>query len=169
MTYILPRTPLIGKLPPWGGLRPYILKGRGGGAPKCVDLAVFSAKSLIVERNAPTGLGCFSTSCVLASTVCPVLSTNAVFRFRPRLYLYLSLFKKKERRKDGLKMKNPIHGYEQLPKKEATGFKCHPRVFRGWSWVMFSNSSKGLSGDIEAIHASTACFASGYFERGEND
>jgi hypothetical protein len=158
-----PRTPSEGKLPLFGALRAFEPKGSGACAPRPVDFAVIFAKSLMLERNLPTDWGVFSTGCAAASTCCAVLSTSAFFRFSRPVSIYLSLYKKKERRKEGLEGKATIHGFEQLPKKASTGFTPIPPLTRGNTWMQLFCRVNGLSGDIGGIHASTGCFAGGYF------
>lgn len=158
-----PRTPLRGKLPLFGALRAFEQKGSGACAPRPVDFAGIFAKSLMLEQNRPTGLGGFSTGCVAASMGCAVLSTGAFLRFSHPISLYLSLYKKKERRKEGLEEKTSIHGFEQLPKKASTGFTPVPPLTRGNPWMELFSQVNGLSGDTGGIHASTCCFAGGCF------
>lgn len=100
---ISPRTPLRGKLPLFGARSAFILVGQGACAPELTDSAFFIAKSLNVER-VPQGVGVF------LSTDYPVFSTVSVFCPRRTLSLYLSLFIKKERKKEGLEGKTTIHG-----------------------------------------------------------
>lgn len=142
----LPRTPSEGKLPLFWRAARFFPKGWGRCARKSVDCGGFFAKSLMLEQKCPTGFSVFSTGCASASTGCSVLSTDAVFWFRRPVSLYLSLFKKKKRRKEGLKGKTLIHGFEQLLKKVSTGFHPHPRLIRGYPWIWLFNCINGLSG-----------------------
>lgn len=140
-----PRTPLEETLPPFGALRAFFLKGSGGCAEKPVDIAYIFSKSLIVEQNIPTSCACLSTCYVCLSTFYGIFYTNAVFIFRRHFYLYLSLFKKKERKKEGPEGKTPIHGFEHLLKKASTGFTLVKPLTRGYPWNMFLHNFKELS------------------------
>jgi len=140
----LPRTPSKGKLPLFGAQSAIFPKGLGGGGQKPVDFAGFFAKSLMLERNPPTGLGGFSTGCAVASTVSPIFSTSAVFRFCALVSLYLSLFNKERKKKEGLKGKSVIHGFEHLLKKASTGFHPVTPLTRGYPWMRFFNCVNGL-------------------------
>lgn len=162
-----PRTPQWERCLVKGSLRAPIPKGRRGRNRRAVDFSDFSAKSLIVERVAPTGCACFSTGCDSASTECAVFSTCAVFRQSGPVCIYLSLLKKKRRREEGPEGKNAIHANEQLPKKASTGFTPHPRVFRGNRGMQLFSRINELSSGYGVFHVSTGCFASRNFERGE--
>lgn len=134
----LPHTPSKESLPRKRvALRASVPKGWRGCAPEPVDFRGFFYKSLFVEQNLTTGRVRFSTDCKPRSTGRPIFSTSAVFWFSAPLYLYLSLLKKKERKKEGLSRKTRIHGYGQLPKKESTGFPPIPPLTRGNPWKVF--------------------------------
>lgn len=146
----LPHTPSKESLPLKSvALRASAPKGLRECAPEPVDFRGFLAKSLFVEQNLTTGMGCFSTGCKPHTTGRPVFSTSAVFGFSAPLYLYLSLLKKKERKKEGLSGKTLIHGFEHLLKKASTGFPPIPPLTRGNPGAVFPRSGWGLMG----VHA----------------
>jgi hypothetical protein len=139
----LPRTPLEGKLPLFGARSAFLPKGWGACAQRPVDFAVYFHKSLMLERNHPTGCGVFSMCRAPTSTYRPISSTSAFLRFWRAISLYLSLFKKKRRRKYRAYKKSIIHGFEQLLKKASTGYNPIPRLTRGYPWMRFLITSKG--------------------------
>jgi hypothetical protein len=146
----LPHTPLKESLPPkMVALRASVPKGLQGCAPERVDFRGIFAKSLFVEQNLTTGWVRFSTCCKPRPTGLLVFSTSVVFWFSAPLYLYLSLLKKKERKKEGLSEKTRIHGFEHLPKKESTGFPPIPPLTRGNLGAVFPRSRWVLMG----VHA----------------
>jgi hypothetical protein len=157
----LPRTPSIETLPQKVAPCALVLKGCGACALRVVDFSIFSSKYLFLERKYPTGFCHLSPRLRVYSSEFAVLSTSAISVFFRRISIYLSIFKKKERRKEELEEKPAIHGLRRLLKKASTGFMLHPRLFRGYSWSWLFIHINRLDVDQVGIPASTDCFASG--------
>lgn len=91
-------------------------------------------KSLMLEQNSPTVSATLSTDCASNSTNSSILSTGAFFDDFRRPYLSLS-FLKENREEKSFRQKTAIHGFEQLPKKVATGYKVEKCLIRGFPWI----------------------------------
>lgn len=138
--------------------------GRGRTANPWV-ISISYAKSLILEATTPTGYMSLSTGYYQISTGCANFPTGRFFH--PRSILSIYLFKKKEERRIQVSKKalTTIHGLAELLKKASTGYDPHPRVFRGYAWMVISLFLNRLSMFLTPIHASTGCNACGYPER----
>lgn len=158
-----PRTPLRGKRPLFfGAMRPF-QKGRGRSGENPWIYASGATKSLIVEQNAPTSTRVISTDLSLLSTDLSLLSTHRFFGLRRSASLYLSLLKEERERREGAEKKKAVHGLVALPIFSST--ETHPihGFFRGFSWMSLFNCINDLSDSCMPVHASTVCFAWGYF------
>ncbi|SEO65760.1 hypothetical protein SAMN05216316_0727 [Nitrosovibrio sp. Nv6] len=128
-----PRTPQIGTQPLFFALCAISQKDGGRVCANPWIYAFKLYKSLIVERNLPTGSSRFSTDCASVSTDSTVFSTGSLFQSTAYIYIYLSLLKEERRRKRAWKRKAPIHGLAELLKNASTGYDPHPRVIRGFT------------------------------------
>ena len=141
-----PRTPHERKQPLFFALRAFLEK-EGGHAPFNPWIYASGAlKLLIVDRNAPTGLGHLSTCLLLSSTGWLILSTQAIFRATVHLYIYLFILKRRRREEEAGKVKTAIHGFLHLPIFSSTGLTPYPRVFRGYPWMVFIRCINNLGG-----------------------
>jgi hypothetical protein len=158
-----PRTPLREKLPLFfGAARPF-QKGRGRSGENPWISASGATKCLIVEQNAPTSTRVISTDLSLLSTDLSLLSTHRFFGLRRLASLYLSLLKEERERREGAEKNKGVHGLAALPIFSST--ETHPihGFSRGISWMCLFNCFNDLRGRSVFVHASTVCFAWGYF------
>jgi hypothetical protein len=132
-----PPYPLKGKQPLFFALRAF-LRGKGGGARFNPWIYASGAlKSLIVDRNAPTGFLLLSTCLHSLSTGLAHISTYVIFATAAPLSIYLFILKRRRRREEAESKKAGIHGFSHLPIFSSTDLPPCPRLSRGFPWMVF--------------------------------